>query len=125
MGSGLGTTDCLPRAPKRRQTSFRRYLEPARLIELFEFFPVPMSAVAETGEFLAPGQLNVTHRTVAVFGDNQLGFTCMFGTFLLRLCLQFGTMNEHHDIGILLDGARFAQVAQFRARSASLFRLAV
>ena len=43
--------------------------------------------IGEQGVFAEEGQINVSHRAVALFGDNQRGF--VFKRFIVALVIRF------------------------------------
>ena len=53
-----------------------------------------------------PGQLHRAQRAVALFGHNHLGDVLVLGVGIVI----FLSMQEHDDVGVLLDSAGIAQV---------------
>src|SRR4029077_20303261 len=58
------------------------------------------------------GHSDFSDRTVALFGNNDLGLTLQFGIVLL---VDFFAEDEHYQVGILLDRSRLAQVSKLWA----------
>ena len=61
------------------------------------------------------GQRDVARGAVTVLRDDQLGRAQVGAVFALGLDLVHASVDEHDDVGVLLDGARFAKVGQHRA----------
>ena len=71
--------------------------------------------VGEARLVFQEAQLDVGHGAVAVLGDDQLGHARRGHSVLVLVdAVVFGTVYEGHDVGVLLDGARLAQVRQLR-----------
>ena len=62
------------------------------------------------------GQLDEAGGAVALFGDDEFGDAFEVGIVLL---IDLFAEDEGHDIGVLLDGAGFAQVGELRTMVAS------
>ena len=62
--------------------------------------------VFETGVFFKEGEVQVTGRSVALFGYNQF---CLSFVFLGWFILRFANQEQDH-VGILLNGTAFPQV---------------
>ena len=85
-------------------------------------------AVFEAGEFLEEGQRHVADGAVALLGDDQRRFAFGFLFFLVGVGVIFLADEQADDVGVLLDAAGFAQIAQARAALAvagALFRITV
>src|SRR5206468_97188 len=67
--------------------------------------------VVEPGELPAEPELDVAGRAVAVLGQHDLRDPAFAFVFLVVI---LGPVDEDHDISILLDGTRVAQVGQNR-----------
>ena len=80
--------------------------------------------IGEAGLVLQEAQIDIRDRTVTVLGDDDLGHTRRRHTVLVLIdTVIFGTMDESHDVGVLLDGSRFAQVRKLGAfRTAAQLR---
>ena len=76
--------------------------------------------VGELSELGVEDQVDVGKRAVAVLGHDQLGHAHIGTVLAFGLHLARGTIDEHNDVGVLLDGARFAQVGQHGALIAAL-----
>jgi hypothetical protein len=50
--------------------------------------------------------------SVALLCDDQFGFRPIF--FRKIGLVEIGAIDEHHHVGVLLDGARFAEVGKLR-----------
>src|SRR5271166_3974642 len=62
------------------------------------------------------GQLDEAGGTVALFGDDEFGDAFEVGIVLL---VDLFAEDEGHDVGVLLDGAGFAQVGELWTMVAS------
>ena len=85
-------------------------------------------AIFEAGEFLPEGERHVARRAVALLGDDQLRFAFRLVFFLLGVGVVFLPDEQADEIGVLLDAARFAQVAQARpafAVAGAVFRISI
>jgi hypothetical protein len=58
----------------------------------------------------AEDEMDFVGGAIALFGDDQFCLGAFFGGFVGFECA--GTVNEHHHVGVLLDGARFAQIGR-------------
>ena len=84
-----------------------------------------MLRVFEAREFVQPGELDVAGRAVALLADHQVGLALhALAVFFVRLVVLFA-VDEHHHVGVLLDRARFAQMAELRLVVARRFDLAI
>ncbi len=82
------------------------------------------SGIDEAGEFLPPNEFHVTDRTIALLRDNNLSLSGKLFAFVTGPVI-FLAVDEHHDIGVLFNGARFAEMAQPRAVLLGDFRLPI
>ncbi len=57
-------------------------------------------------------EFNLVGGAVALLGDQDVGHVALFGRGIQ--VEKTGPVNEHDHVGILLDGARFAQVRKLR-----------
>lgn len=79
------------------------------LHELVSFVPV-----FEAGIFAHESQLDIAYGAASVFGNYELRQSAyvvailVFGTF----CIILGAVYEANDVGILLNGTRFAEVGE-------------
>src|SRR6056297_3657844 len=94
--------------------------------------------VAEAGEAALEGKLDRTDGPVALLSDNHLGLAVKLfhpllprGHFIelvlgrfLALGIIFLPEDEHDNVRVLFDGARFAQVRKLRALVLAGFHLA-
>src|SRR5437016_3418715 len=55
---------------------------------------------------------------IALLGDKQLGLIALFGQSINFE--EVGPIDEHDDVGVLLDGAGFAEVGELRAALVTL-----
>ncbi len=94
------------------------------LIELIKRFKPLFCLILESSELFAPDQRNASDGTVPLLGDDDFRFP---GDRLLLLAtpIVLFTMNEHHDVRILLDRTRFAQMTQLGNVILSIFGLPV
>ena len=74
-------------------------------------------SVFKTGQIAAENHLNRAGRAITMFCDHQLG-QVVLGTILL---VGIRAVNEHDDIGILFQAARFTQVGKDRFLIGTLF----
>ena len=82
-------------------------------------------AVFEAREFVQPGELDVAGGAVALLADQEVGLAFhALAVFFVRL-IELFAVDEHHDVGVLLDRARLAQVAELRLVVARGFDLAI
>ena len=59
---------------------------------------------------------DVAHGTITMFGNDDFGHATQVASFVILIdFVVFRTMDEAHHVGILLDGSRFAEVAQLGA----------
>lgn len=72
--------------------------------------------VLETGVLGTETQFHIVDTTASVLGDYELGEAAYIVAVGVGIAPQiiFRTMNETHDVGILLYGAALTQVAQLR-----------
>src|SRR4029434_11338489 len=67
----------------------------------------------ETGEPAAKDEAHFVGRAVALLGDLDFGLVALFrGGIHLR---PMRAIDEHDDVGVLLDGAGFAEIGELRA----------
>src|SRR6185295_1753758 len=84
--------------------------------------------IAESGELLLEVELHDAGGAVALLGDDDLGLVVrlleldlplgifgVVGARLLGAQVILVAIDEHYDVGVLLDRARFAEVGQLRA----------
>src|SRR5947209_7107689 len=74
-------------------------------------YPIRTVEAVEPGELLQESHLHRVRGSVALLGDDDLRLALklrIFAVIVLR------TVDEHHHISVLLDGAGFAQIAQLR-----------
>ena len=86
-----------------------------------------VGAILEAGEFLDERQMDRASRAIALFADNDLGqvLSRVARSLVCFDPIRSRTINKHHDISVLLDGARLAQIGQLRfAFAAPLLDLA-
>ena len=93
-------------------------------VVVVEFLQAFGGQILEAGEFFFPPQLDFAHRAVPLFGDDDLGQALVLLLLFAAQVVLFA-VDEHHHVGVLLDRARLAEVAQSRAMVAGVFRLAV
>src|SRR5262245_11455154 len=70
--------------------------------------------VLEAGELADEGQFHDTGRAVALLGDDQLGNAFCTGRRLTLVAVHVLAVDEGHDVGVLFECARFAEVGQLR-----------
>ena len=73
-----------------------------------------LSEVFEAGGVFDEGQLERSGGTVALLGDDDLGDSFEFGRNLVLAVVVFFAEDEGDDVGVLLDGAGFAQIGELR-----------
>ena len=71
----------------------------------------PFSKAYKLGELLMEEQVYRANRAVTVLGDDKFRYVFIFG---FRVIVIFA-VQEHYNIGVLLQRARFAQVRKHRA----------
>src|SRR5581483_6096076 len=79
----------------------------------------------ERGVALSEEQIDRPDRTVALLPDDDLGLSLeRIAVLVLRPFVDLGAVDEQHEIRVLLDGARLAQVRELRplALRAALLR---
>ncbi len=93
--------------------------------------------VAEAGELTLERQANGADGAVALLADHNFGFAVQALHFILprghfvvlvitglfALFVVFLAVHEHHDVGVLLNRARFTQVRELRAFIFAIFDL--
>src|SRR5436190_15823354 len=67
--------------------------------------------VEELGDVVAEDELEVADGAVALLADDDLGDALLLGVLVVDLV----TVDECHEIGILLDRSRLAEVGELRA----------
>ena len=70
--------------------------------------------VLESGVLLQKRQAHRSSGAVALFADDELGHAFDVGIALALLPVHFFAEDEEHDIGVLLERARLAQVRELR-----------
>src|SRR5260370_42457605 len=63
----------------------------------------------ESGAIFQEREVDSADRSVALFGNNDLGFALQVGIVLL---VDLFAKDKHYQVGILLDRARLAQVGE-------------
>lgn len=71
----------------------------------------PFSKAYKLGELLVEEQVYRANRAVTVLGDDKFRYVFIFG---FRVIVVFA-VQEHYNIGVLFQRARFAQVRKHRA----------
>ena len=71
--------------------------------------------VHEAGVLAHEGELDVARGAVAVLRHDEVGCAQVRTPVLLGLDLVHRAIDEHDDVGVLLDGARLSQVGKLRA----------
>src|SRR5450432_1979808 len=91
--------------------------------DYLRFFGKVFRAILESCELAQEPQRHVPDGSVALLGDNQIGETTQ--VFAIAL-VNFLAENEGHQIRVLFDRSRIAQIAQLRLviANASLRRAA-
>ena len=87
---------------------------------------VILPLVQEAGEFGNPLEFNRAGRAVPLLSDDDFGLSLQI--LVIRLVIPaviLFTVNKHHNVGILFNGTRVAQIAQAGAVVFRLFGLAV
>src|SRR4051812_22633572 len=94
-------------APHSVQRNTERALDTRRLA---------CRVVVEAGELLLEVQLQVAGRPVALLTDEYFGdaLDALVGLGIDRPVVELLSVDEQHDVGVLLDRARFAQVRELR-----------
>src|SRR5687768_16197441 len=77
--------------------------------------PMAGGEVFETREFPHEGELDDAGRSVPLLADDDLRHALGVGRRLVPLAVQILAIDEHDDVGVLLEGARLAQIRQLRA----------
>src|SRR6185369_7908017 len=91
---------------------------------------VALAQVFEAGMFAEEGQVYRADGSVTLFADDELGIAVVIlGAAVVPLAAMFAVdrfaVDEHDYVGILLDGARFSQVAHHGALVGPFFQFAV
>ena len=73
-----------------------------------EFVVFRLLVVLEPRDAATPCEPDVARGAVALLADEQIGLPCHGLPLLVVLSVHFFAVNEHHDVGILLDSTRFA-----------------
>src|SRR4029450_995092 len=68
-------------------------------------------SVLEARARVDEGQIHGSCRAVALFADDELRLAAI----LVAGVVDFGAIEEQHEIAVLLDRSRFAQIGQHRA----------
>src|SRR3954447_18559563 len=92
-------------SPRRRGTPTRRS---DRRDRAPTSVPVVRGVVHEARELLLEGQLDRAQGAVAVLGDNDVGEALALGLVVVVVV----AVDEHHEVVVLLDRARLAQIGQ-------------
>jgi hypothetical protein len=74
--------------------------------------------VLEAGIFLEESQRHIASGAVSLFGDDESGLAGGFFFGFLVFSVIFVADEESDDVGILLDGAGFAEIAEARTAGA-------
>src|ERR1700690_2076090 len=80
---------------------------------LLVFRPSVGRSFLKTRVGVAEDEMDAVGGAVALFGDQNLGLGALFGGFIGLESIW--AVDEHHDVGVLLDGAGFAEVGKLRA----------
>ena len=99
----------IPSIPVQRAPVLLLGMHPIKLIEL--------------GRCRQEHQVDVADRARTVLGHDNTRDALVGSVVARGLSLVGGTVQEHDDIGVLLDGARFAQVGKLRALAGTGFDL--
>jgi hypothetical protein len=75
----------------------------------------------KTGQVLQEGQTDRACGAVTLFADDDFGHTGIFGILVVVVV----AVNEHDDVGILLDGAGLSQVTHHGAFVGALLNTSV
>ena len=67
------------------------------------------------------GQIDIANGAGTVLRHDHAGNTLIRSVIARRLVLVARTIEEHDDVGVLLDGARFTQVGKLRALTGTAF----
>src|SRR5260221_12365218 len=73
---------------------------------------IPGREILEARELANERKLHDAGRPVALLADNQLGDAFGVGRRLALVGIEILAIDEDHDVGILLEGTRFAQVRE-------------
>src|SRR5579872_2424260 len=82
-------------------------------IHLVGFGPGVGCCFFKTRESVAENEMNAIGGAVALFGDEKLGLGAFLGSFIGLESVR--PIDKHDHVGVLFDGARFAQVGKLRA----------
>ena len=74
---------------------------------------------------MLPEELDIADRAVSLLGDDDLRLAANAFPILVVGLVILLAVDEHHHVGILLDGARFAEVVEPRAVVTGGFRLPI
>src|SRR3954468_4441154 len=69
--------------------------------------------VFEPRELVEERQLDAADRPVAVFADDHFGHALLFGLGLF-LVVDLGAIDEHDQVGVLFERARFSEIRELR-----------
>ena len=81
-----------------------------------------MGEAFKAGEGFDEGEFDGAGGAVALFADDDFGYAGFGGFFLVVVVV---AVDEHDDVGVLFDGAGFAQVAHHGAFVGALLDAAV
>src|SRR5439155_957510 len=74
-----------------------------------------LGIVVEASEFLLEVELHGAGRPVALLPDDELRHTLdVVAVLVVGPVVELLAVNEPHDVGVLLDGTRFAQIGELR-----------
>src|SRR6516225_5935726 len=72
----------------------------------------------KAGQAAAEDELDLVGRTVALFGDEDVGHVALFGRGVE--VEEIGAVDEHDDVGVLFDRTGLAEVGELRATLVAL-----
>src|SRR2546427_5559132 len=87
-------------------------------VESLLFFAADPASAGGLFETREPSQENkryAVYGPIPLLGDLELRLRALLVSDLAFLFEEIRPVNEKHDVGILLDGARFPQVSELRA----------
>src|SRR5438045_7093315 len=75
----------------------------------------PLRVRLEARELFLEKQIHDSGRTISLLADDHLGLSLERVAVLVhRTVVEFLPVQEHDQVGVLLDGARFTKVGQLR-----------
>jgi len=89
---------------------------------LFAANPASAGGLFESREFAQKNKRDAVYGPIPLLGDFELRLRALLVSDLAFLFEEIRPVNEKHDVGILLDGARFPQVGELRAALLALGR---